>query len=267
MQSAAVKKQYQQQMWAAGDCARISTGLAIVGEMLCESTDLRAGQTVLDVATGSGNTALAAARRWCEVVGVDFAPSQLERARERAACEDLPIMFGQGDAEHLPFDNASFDAVLSTFGVMFALEQKKAANELLRVCRPGGKVGLANWTPEGFMAEVFRKIGEYVEPPSGMPASIVWGTEHGLRQIFGLGIASMQIWRRRVDLRYRSARHWLDHMRGQPGPLLQAFYELDAQEGAELAADLVALVGRYNRSGDSTMVVPVDYLEVVALRR
>lgn len=267
MQSVAVKKQHQQQIWAAGECARIPSGFAIVGEMLCESADLRAGQKVLDVATGSGNTALAAARRWCEVIGVDFERSQLERARERAACEDLPIMFGEGDCEHLPFDNGAFDAVLSTFGVMFAHEQRQAATELLRVCRPGGKVGMANWTPEGFVAETFRKIGEYVPPPATMPASIVWGTEQGLRNLFGLGITSMQLWRRRVDLRYRSPQHWLDDARGQPGPLLQAFNALDATEGVELAAELLGLARRHNRSGDATMVVPVEYLEVLAVRR
>lgn len=267
MQSVAVKKENQQQMWAASSCARITSGFAIVGEMLCDSADLRAGQKVLDVATGSGNTALAAARRWCEVVGIDFERSQLQRARERAACEDLPVMFGEGDAEHLPFDNGYFDAVLSTFGVMFALEQRQAATELLRVCKPGGKVGMANWTPDGFMAETFRKLGEYVAPPEGTHASIVWGTEQGLRHLFGLGIASMQLWRRRIDLRYRSAQHWLDYSRSQPGPMMQAFNELSEAEGAELSTDLLALVKRYNRSGDATMVVPVEYLEVLALRR
>lgn len=267
MQSVAVKKQNQQQMWAASTCARITSGFAIVGEMLCESADLRAGQKVLDVATGSGDTALAAARRWCEVVGIDFERSQLERARERAACEDLAVMFGEGDCEHLPFDNGYFDAVLSTFGVMFAVEQRQAATELLRVCKPGGKVGMANWTTDGFMADTFRKLAEYVAPPAGTPASIVWGTEQGLRHLFGLGIASMQLWRRRVELRYRSAQHWLDFTRSQPGPVLQAFSVLDQAEGEELSAELLALVRRYNRSGDATMVVPVEYLEVLALRR
>ena len=265
--TATITKQRQQQLWAAGDFAKIAPGFALVGEMLCESAELRAGQTVLDVATGSGNTALAAARRWCTVTGIDFVPSLLQKARERAGCEGLAVTFQEGDAESLPFANASFDMVLSTFGAMFAVEQEKAASELLRVCRPGGKVCMANWTPEGFMAETFRKIAQYVPPPAGVRTPAAWGTEHGLRGLFGAGIVSLQVLRRRLDMRFHSSWHWLNHTRTHLGPVLLPFGMLDTPERERLSTELLDLAQRYNRSGDATMVVPIDYLEVIALRR
>jgi len=239
----------------------------IVSELLCEAVDLRAGQRVLDVATGSGNTALAAARRWCEVTGIDYVPALLERGRERAAAERISITFQEGDAEQIPFPDSSFDAVLSTFGAMFAPNQERAAQELLRVCRPGGKIGLANWTPDGFVGTYFRAIVQYAPPPPGLTPPILWGTEERLRELFGESVASLQITRRSVVARYRSVQHWLEIFRTYFGPTLKAFEVLDAAGQENLARDLVSVVLRFNRSGDETIVIPSDYLEVVATKR
>jgi len=195
-------KQRQQQTWATGDFAMVATGATIVGELLCDAVDVRAGQRVLDVATGSGNTALAAARRYCEVTGIDYVPALLERGRERAAVERVPVTFLEGDAENIPFPDASFDVVLSTFGAMFAPNQEKAASELLRVCRPGGKIGMANWTPNGWTGVMFQVTAQHVPPPPGVPSPIFWGMEERLRKLFGDGIASLQVTRRSNIFRY-----------------------------------------------------------------
>jgi ubiquinone/menaquinone biosynthesis C-methylase UbiE len=250
----------QREMWAAGDYAAVATPLLIVSELLCEAADLRAGSRVLDVATGSGNTALGAARRRCEVTGVDYVPALLERARERAAAERLEIRFDEGDAENLPYADGAFDAVLSTFGVMFAPDQQRAAAELLRVCRPGGRIGLANWTPEGFVGQWFQLTARYAPPPPGVKPPLLWGTEAGLRDLFR---REMTVEKRLYVLRYRSAQHWLDYFRSNFGPTRQTFERLGAREQAAFAAELVALAQRFNRSGDGTFVAPAEYLEVV----
>ena len=261
-------KRRQQQMWAAGDFAMVATGHVIVGELLCESVDVRSGQKVLDVATGSGNTALAAARRFCDVTGVDFVPTLLERARERAAAERLEITFQEGDTESLPFDDASFDVVLSTFGAMFAPNQEKAASELLRVCRPGGKIGLTSWTPDSCLAEIERTSMSYLpkaacslKPPS------LWGTEARLHELFGDEIASLHVTRLSRVMRFRSEEHWLDFNRTYLGPARQTFLALGADDRERLARDIRDIIRRFNRSGDDTVVVSADYLEVVATRR
>jgi SAM-dependent methyltransferase len=260
-------KQRQQQIWASGDFAMVATGTLIVGELLCESLDVRSGQQVLDVATGSGNTALAAARRWGEVTGIDFVPALLERARERAACERLPITFQEGDAESIPFADASFDVVLSTFGAIFAPDQEKVASELLRVCRPSGKIGMANWTPDSFVAETQRISARYVPPPPELKSPLLWGTEARLRELFGEDIRSLQLARRSFVFRYRSEQHWLEFHRSYLGPARQVYLSLDTTRQESLAQDLREVVRRFNRSGDETVVVPSDYLEVVAIRR
>ncbi len=250
----------QREMWAAGDYAAVATPLLIVSELLCEAADLRAGSRVLDVATGSGNTALGAARRGCEVTGLDYVPALLARARERAAAERLEIRFEEGDAETLPYAQGRFDAVLSTFGVMFAPDQERAAAELLRVCRPGGRIGLANWTPEGFVGQWFQLTARHAPPPAGMKPPLRWGTEAGLRELLG---REMTVATRQYVLRYRSAQHWLDYFRRNFGPTRQTFERLGAGEQAAFAADLIALAQRFNRSGDETFVAPAEYLEVV----
>lgn len=260
-------KQRQQHIWAAGDFSRVATIQILVSELLCEAVDVRAGQTVLDVATGSGNTALAAARRWCEVAGIDYVPALLEHARQRAAVERLPITFREGDAENLPFPDASFDVVLSTFGAMFAPDQERTARELLRVCRPGGKIGMTNWTPDGFTGGIFRATSRYIPPPPGLKPPVLWGTEERLRELFGDGIAALRVTRRSCVVRYLSVQHWLEFFRTYFGPTLKAFEALDATGQENLTRDLLDVACHFNRSGDDTMVMPSDYLEVVATRR
>ena len=262
---AAVKAR-QQATWSAGDYAEIGTRLQIVGESLCEAVDLRAGARVLDVAAGNGNAALAAARRWCEVTAVDYVPRLLERARERALADRLPIEFREADAENLPFADASFDAVLSTFGVMFTPDQERAAQEMLRVCRPGGKIGLANWTPESFIGQLFKMIGKYIPPAPGVKSPALWGTEVRLAELFGPLAETIDSRPRHYVFRYRSPEHWLEVFRTYYGPVQKAFGALDAEKQAALAGDLTELMTRLNRSGDATLVLPSEYAEVVVTR-
>ncbi len=260
-------KTRQQGAWSSGDYATVGTTLQIVGETLCEALDLRAGQRVLDVAAGNGNVTLAAARRWCDVVSTDYVPALLERGRERAAAERLAIEFREADAEALPFADASFDAVVSTFGVMFTADQDKAAAELIRVCKPGGKIGLANWTPDGFIGQLFKTIGKYMPPPAGVKSPALWGTDARITEFFGAHASSIQLEQRDFVFRYRSAQHWLDVFKSYYGPLLKTFGALDPEARTALTDDLFALIKRFNRSGDKTMVVPSEYLEVVVTRQ
>lgn len=260
-------KSRQHTAWSSGDYAVIGTTLAITGELLCEAVDLRPGQQVLDVAAGNGNATLAAARRWGEVTSIDYVPALLERGRAKAAAERLPVTFQEADAEQLPFADGSFDVVLSVFGVMFTPNQAQAAQELLRVCRPGGKIGLASWTPESFIGQVFRTIGKYIPPPPGVQSPALWGTEARLYELFGDGITELRTTRRMFVFRYRSAQHWLEVFRTYYGPVLKAFAALDAAGQAGLAHDLTALLERFNQGGSATLAVPSEYLEVVATRR
>jgi ubiquinone/menaquinone biosynthesis C-methylase UbiE len=257
----------QQGAWSSGDYAIVGTTLQIVGEQLCEALDIRAGQKVLDVAAGNGNATLAAARRWCDVVSTDYVPSLLARGRNRAAAEGLSIRFEEADAEALSFADASFDAVVSTFGVMFTPDQDKAAAELLRVCRSGGKIGLANWTPEGFIGQVFKTLGKHLPPPAGAKSPALWGTEARIKEMFGPSAASIKAERRNFTFRYRSAEHFLDVFKNYYGPMLKAFAALDAANQQGLQNDLMALVGRMNRAEDGTMVAPGEYLEIVIVKR
>ncbi|HEX7952076.1 MAG TPA: class I SAM-dependent methyltransferase [Burkholderiales bacterium] len=258
-------KARQQVAWGSGDYALIGTTLQIVGEQLCEALDLRSGQKVLDVAAGNGNVSLAAARRWCEVVASDYVPALLERARERATGERLKMEFREADAEALPFADASFDAVVSTFGVMFTPDQERAAAELARVCRPGGKIGLANWTPEGFIGQLFKTIGKHLPPPAGAKSPALWGTRARIDEMFG-SKGTVQSTARHFVFRYRSPAHWMEVFRTYYGPVLKAFAALDAAGQAALERDLLDLIERFNRSGDATMVVPGEYLEIVVTR-
>lgn len=259
-------KARQQATWSDGDYAVIGTTLQIVGESLCEAVDVRSGERVLDVAAGNGNAALAAARRWCEVTASDYVPALLERARERAVADRLPIEFRTADAEKLPFPDASYDVVLSTFGVMFTPDQQRAASEMARVCRPGGKIGLANWTPESFIGQLFKAIGKHIPPPPGLRPPALWGTEVRLAELFGESAASIDLQRRNFVFRYRSPAHWLEVFRTYYGPTKRAFEALDAQGGKELEQDILALLARGNRSGDGTLVLPSEYAEVVIVR-
>ena len=261
---AAVKGR-QQKMWSSGDFAQIGATLTIVGETICEAANVRSGQQVLDVAAGAGNAAVAAARRFANVTAADYVPALLERGRERAAAERLPVTFVEGDAEALPCADASFDVVLSTFGVMFAPNQEQAASELLRVCRPGGTIGLANWTAEGWIGDVFRTNGKHVPPPAGVSSPLLWGNEARLRDLFGDGITEIRTTRRDFNFRYRSPEHWLSFWREYYGPTVAAFAALDALGQTALARDLLDVARRANIANDGTLVVPAEYLEVVAI--
>jgi ubiquinone/menaquinone biosynthesis C-methylase UbiE len=262
---AAVKAR-QQGAWSAGDYAVVGTTLQIVGEELCEALDLSPHHKVLDVAAGNGNVSLAAARRWCTVVATDYVPALLERASERAAADRLGITFREADAEALPFDADSFDIVVSTFGVMFTPDQDRAAAEMVRVCRHGGKIGLANWTPEGFIGQLFKTIGEHAPPPPGAKSPALWGTRARIEELFERHAAAIETARRHFVFRYRSAEHWLDVFRTYYGPVLKTFAALEPSARSALERDLVSLVGRFNRSRDGAMVVPSEYLEVVITR-
>ena len=263
----AAVKQRQHGAWSSGDYAVVGTTLQIVGEQLCEALDLRAGSKVLDVAAGNGNATLAAARRWCDVTSTDYVAALLKRGRERAAAEHLTIEFREADAEALPFADASYDVVLSTFGVMFTPDQDKAASELARVCRSGGKIGLANWTPQGFIGQLFKTIGKHLPPPAGVKSPALWGTPARLEEMFGSQAAEIAAEPRMFVFRYRSPDHWLDIFKTFYGPTLKAFAALDETGQAALKRDLLALLGEFNHADDGTIVVHSEYLEAVITKR
>jgi SAM-dependent methyltransferase len=263
----AALKTRQQAAWSSGNYAVVGTTLQIVGEELCETLDLRAGSKVLDVAAGNGMASLAAARRWCRVTSSDYVPALLEAGQARALAEGLSIEFMEADAENLPFASAAFDAVVSTFGVMFTPNQDQAASELVRVCKSGGKIGLANWTPEGFIGQIFKTLGKYLPPPPGARSPALWGTRARLEEMFGRDASSIKTEPRLFNFRYRSPEHFLDVFKTFYGPVLKAFAALDAGAQENLRTDLHALIVRMNRSGDATMIVPSEYLEVVVTKR
>lgn len=263
----AALKARQRDAWSSGDYAVIGTTLQLVGEQLAEACDLHWGEQVLDVAAGNGNATLAAARRGARVTSTDYVPALLERAAERAQAERLEVGFQPADAEQLPFADASFDVVLSTFGVMFTPQQAQAASELLRVCRPGGRIGLANWTPSGFIGQLFKTLGRHVPPPPGVQSPSLWGTEAHLQALFGGQALRMQAVPRLFQFRYRSAAHFVDVFRTWYGPTHKAFASLPPERAQALQDDIVALLESLNRGGPGTLVVPSEYLEVVITRR
>jgi SAM-dependent methyltransferase len=260
---AAIKTR-QQGAWATGNYAVVGTTLQGVGESLCEALDLRPGSRVLDIAAGNGNATLAAARRFAKVTSTDYVPSLLESGRRRASAEGLAVDFLEADAENLPFPDASFDVALSTFGVMFTPDQEKAASELLRVVRPGGRIGLANWTPDGFVGHMFRILGKHVPPAPGLKSPALWGTRERLGQLFGTEV-EIRVKTLQFNFRYLSPAHFVDVFRTYYGPMNKAFAALAGDWGKLRAFedDLAALVERSNRSDDGTLVAPGDYLEVV----
>ena len=260
-------KTRQQAMWASGDFAVIGTTLQIVGEALCEAADLRAGSVVLDVACGNGNATLAAARRFCAVTGIDYVPALLARAAERARAEGLSPVFVEADAEHVPFGDASFDVVLSTFGVMFAADQARAANELTRVCRIGGKIALASWTPEGFIGDLLRTVGRYVPAPPGAASPLRWGTALGIAELFADRAIVARAERKSFVFRYQSAAHFIEVFRRFYGPTYKAFEALNEAQQAALSGDIAQLLAAHNRSQADDIVVPGEYLETVLERR
>jgi len=262
---AAIKTR-QQQTWASGDYHVIAAIIVPMAERLCDTVDLRADQTVLDVATGSGNAAIAAARRMTSVTGMDYVQELLDRGKARAAAEGVPVTFELGDAEALPVQDASYDVVLSTVGVMFAPNQAQAARELLRVTKPGGRIGLANWTPEGWVGDMLRTVGRHVAPPAGLQPPTRWGSEAAVRELFGNGVASVEATRQNFVWRFKSAEQYLDLFRSYYGPVVKAFAALDESGQTALASDLLASFHRFAIPTQGTFLVPAEYLEVVAVK-
>jgi ubiquinone/menaquinone biosynthesis C-methylase UbiE len=255
----------QQAMWASGDFAVIGTTLQLVGELLCEGVDLRSTERVLDVAAGNGNATLAAARRFATVTSTDYVPALLERGRRRAEAEGLQVTFEVADAEALTYPDASFDVVLSSFGVMFAPDHERAAREMFRVCRPGGRIGLACWTPQGFLGQLFKAIAAYVPPMPGVRSPLLWGTDAHIQELFA-GAAKIAHTPRVFAFRYRSAEHWVEMFRSYYGPVHKAFAALVPERQAALERDLLALLQRADRGGSAGLVVPAEYLETVITR-
>jgi ubiquinone/menaquinone biosynthesis C-methylase UbiE len=263
--SASSIKARQQAMWASGDFAVVGTTLQIVGEELCEAIDLRSGERVLDVAAGNGNATLAAGRRFARVTSTDYVPALLERCRRRAEADGLDVTFEVADAEALPYPDASFDVVLSTFGVMFTPEHTQSASELMRVCKPGGRIGLAAWTPEGFLGDLFRLVAKHVPPIPGVRSPLLWGTDAHLGELFK-NATEIRHTARQFAFRYRSAEHWVEIFRAYYGPVHKAFAALDAAGQSALEADLMALLKQADRGGPTGLVVPAEYLETIITR-
>lgn len=257
----------QQAAWASGDFSVVGTTLQIVGESLAEAADIRAGERVLDVAAGNGNATLAAARRFAKVVSTDYVPALLEKGRIRAEAENLPVRFEVADAENLPYLGGSYDAVLSTFGVMFAPDQERAAQEMLRVVRAGGRIGMANWTPEGFIGQLFKVIGRHVPPPAGLSSPALWGSVAHIHKLFGPYAKPISCERRSFKFRYRSAAHWIQVFRDFYGPTHKAFLAVGEAGAAALERDIASLLADFNVGGVSSLVVPSEYLEVVVTKR
>jgi SAM-dependent methyltransferase len=260
-------KQRQQAAWSSGNYAVVGTTLQIVGERLAEAVDLRWDERVLDVAAGNGNATLAAARRGGQVVSTDYVPALLDLGQARAEAEQLQVAFAEADAEALPFADTSFDVVLSTFGVMFTPDHARAAGELTRVCRPGGRIGLANWTPEGFIGQMFKVLGRHIAPPAGVQPPSLWGTAAHVQSLFGDTAGAIGVTARMFNFRYRSAAHMIDVFRTWYGPVQKAFQALPADKAAELEQDLHALMERMDRGNGNGLVIPSEYLEIVVVRR
>ncbi len=260
-------KQRQQAAWASGDFSVVAARIVLAAELLCDSADLRAGWRVLDVATGSGNAAIAAARLGCAAVGIDYVPALLERGRRRAQAEGLDVDLREGDAEALPFADGSFDAVTSVFGAMFAPDHARTAAEMLRVCRPGGTIALASWTPEGFIGDMFRTIGAHVPPPPGVPAPMLWGTEAHLRELFGAGVASLAVTERTFTFRFASPQEFTHFFGRWYGPTVTALAALEGDARDALARDLTELARSHDRLGDGATAIPATYAEAVLVTR
>lgn len=258
--------QLQQQIWSKGDFAHVAPVVQFVAERLVDAVDVMPDERVLDVACGSGNTALAAARCFGRVTGMDFVPALLEHGRARAEAELLEVEFVEGDAQELPFADASFDVTLSTFGAMFAPDQERTAAELLRVTRPGGRIGMANWVPGDFVEEVFKATAKHLPPPPALTPPVAWGTEERLRELFGDGISDLQITRQVSTQRFRSIDHFLEFFRSWFGPTIAAFEQVGPEGEDALAADLRAAAAKYNRGGERAAALAAKYAQVVAIR-
>lgn len=256
----------QQATWATGNFAMIGSRLSLAGELLCESAGVGPNQDVLDIACGAGTVALPAARRFANVTGIDYVPALIEQAQRRAEVEHLEATFQHGDAESLDFPDDHFDVVLSMFGIMFAPNQAHAAAELLRVCRPGGRIGLNNWTPEGFGGQILALSAKYVPSPPGLESPLRWGTETGIQSLLGDGLADVQLTPKSLLFRFRSPGHWVEYFRTYFGPVSLTFSILDDKGKASYESDLLNLIDRYNTASDGTAIISGEYLETIATR-
>ncbi len=256
-------KAKQQIAWGSGDYARVGVTLQITGESLCEAMDMRSGESVLDVAAGNGNATLAAARRFCKVISTDYVQTLLDHSKSRAAAEGLSVEYQIADAESLPFEENTFSNVVSTFGVMFSPNQTQASNELMRVCRPGGKIGLACWTPDGFIGQIFKILGGFITPPAGLKSPALWGTEDFVQSNFGDAAHVINNTSKDFVFRYHSPEHWLDIFGTYYGPLVKAFEALDQEKSELLKKEILKLIDSVNIANDGTMVVPSRYLETI----
>ncbi len=260
-------KANQRAGWQTGDYPRVGNTLQIIAELLVEAADVRAGQRVLDVACGQGNAALAAARRFAAATGVDYADNLLEQGRQRAEAEHLPVTFTEGDAEELPVPDRSYDLVLSTVGVMFAPDQQRAADELVRVTAPGGKIALASWTPTGMVGHLFKTVGSFAPPPSGLRPPVQWGTPERLAELFGDRVEWVALNTRQYVFRYHSPEHFSQWFREHYGPMTRLAGTLSTSEGERFAADVADVARSFNQAQDGTVVAPADYLEAVGVVR
>ena len=260
-------KDRQRRTWGSGDYAAVAARIVLIAEQLAEAADLRAGETVLDVATGSGNAALAAARRGCVVTGIDYVGGLLDRGRERAAAEGLEVAYLEGDAEDMPFADTSFDSVLSCLGVMFTPDQERAASELVRVCRPGGKIALASWTPSSFVGDIFRTVSAHIPPPAGLKPPGLWGTEERLRELFGDDVSELETSEQRFVFRFRSPEDFAGFFGANYGPVLKALDALDDAGREQLHRDLVELARRHDSTPGESVAIGSEYLVAVAIRR
>jgi ubiquinone/menaquinone biosynthesis C-methylase UbiE len=260
-------KQRQQKMWASGDYSAVAARIAVMAEDMVQAAGLKAGERVLDVATGSGNAAIAAARSGCVVTGTDYVPELLERGRARAAAEGLEVWFAEADAEDLPYADGEFDAVLSSLGVMFAPDQERAAAELVRVCRPGGTIAMVNWTPTGFIGGLLRTVGKHVPPPAGVRPPTLWGTEERLGELLGDAVSDLKVTRREFVFRFRSPEDFARFFRDNYGPTLKAFEALDEPGQERLVDDMTALARDHDQEPGPSVAMPSEYLEVVATRK
>jgi SAM-dependent methyltransferase len=258
----------QQETWSKGDFAMVASIVIYGAETLAESLRILPGEKVLDVACGSGNAAIAAARRaWGNTTGADFVPALLERARERAAAERLEVEFVEADAQDLPFEDGSFDVTMSIYGVMFAPDQEKAASELLRVTKPGGRIGVASWCPDGGLEKLFMAVMKHTGgPPPGVTPPVLWGNEEHVRGLFGDGVRDLRAERLKSRQTFFSVDHYIDFFRSYFGPIKSAYEQVGPDGEQALTEDLRAMLAEVNTAGDRALVLEPEYLQVVATR-
>jgi SAM-dependent methyltransferase len=260
-------KNVQQQTWSSGDYGSVAWITVPLADELVAAVDVKPGSSVMDVATGTGNVAIATARAFCPTTGIDYVPELIDTAQRRATAEGLDIAFQVGDAEALPYDDDRFDYVLSAIGTMFTADHQQAADEMVRVCRSGGRIGMANWTPSGFVGRMLQTVGRFVAPPAGALPPTRWGNPEVVRELFDGQVDDLHTWTTAVRQRFLSTEHYADFFLTKYGPTLKAAGKLDQAKRAAFRADLVALAEEFNLAADGTFVAEWEYLLVSARKR